>query len=668
MSAPDHTRATIAIIGGGPRGISILERLGAHLRGCGAEAPSLDIHVIDDVEPGAGRIWRTDQTREMCKNTLADAVTLFTDRSVVMDGPVRPGPTLYEWCLLARHAQSPSPASAARAAGIDPDHRRVFDAVPVRAGLAADYADELAALAPQSHPSRALYGEYLRWCFARALAELPAHATAHVHHARAVGIAQRTDAASGRSRDLVRLDSGTEIAADAIVAATGWLPRTLTRPERALATAVRTHPDLVWVEPDSPIDQPLELVPDGAPTLVRGLGMGFFDAMALLTVERGGRFVPDDHAAGGLRYEASGREPLLQVTSHRGLPFRAKTLYGSLPPRPAQRHLRAVDWQNMPRPVDFDTRVWPLIVKDAFADHLDTLARVRPAALAGTRDQAQAAITASDGTITGVFDAVAAFVPDPRDRFDLAAALHPVTGAPDPESYQQAVIAYLRDDLAEAERGADSAFKAGLWSISSARAAASAIGAFGGFDAESRAGFRTLHSIGGMIGSGPPAFRNRQLLALVAAGLVRFVGPNARVCVEDGAFAAESPAVPGSSVRATALVDAWVRPHALEETADAFTAALADAGRARAFRVRTRDGASRVRTGGVDVDPATGRLVTADGRVDPRVHIAGIPTEETQHDTLISPLPGANASMLRETDRVAASLLAVALSPTSARH
>lgn len=668
MSAHDDTRPTIVIIGGGPRGISILERLGARLSAPGAAAQPLDIHVIDDVEPGAGRIWRTDQTREMCKNTLADAVTLFTDASVVMDGPVRPGPTLYEWCVLAHHAHAPSAASAARVARVDPAHRREFDEVPVRTELAADYADELGALDPTSHPSRALYGEYLRWCFARALAALPARATAHVHRARAVGIAQRTDAPSRRARDLVRLDTGTQIAADAVVAATGWLPRTRTRPERALATAVRAHPDLVWVEPDSPIDQPLELVPDGAPTLVRGLGMGFFDAMALLTLERGGRFVPDDDAAGGLRYEASGREPLLHVTSHRGLPFRAKTLYGSLPPRPAQRHLRAVDWPSTPRPIDFDTRVWPLIVKDAFADHIDTLARVRPAALAGTRDQAQSAITASDGTITGVFAAVAPFVPDPRDRFDLAAALQPVTGATDPESYQQAVIAYLRHDLAEAERGADSAFKAGLWSISSARAAASAIGAFGGFDAESRAGFHTLHSVGGMIGSGPPAFRNRQLLALVAAGLVRFVGPNARVRVEDGVFAAESPAVPGSRVRATALVDAWVRPHALEETADALTAALADAGRARAFRVRTRDGARWVRTGGVDVDPATGRLVTADGLLDPRVHVAGIPTEETQHDTLISPLPGANASMLRETDRVAASLLAVALSPTSARH
>lgn len=668
---PADLRPTIAVIGGGPRGISILERIGARLAdppgrpspelggratpvdGISAgDVPALAIHIIDDTEPGAGRIWRTDQTREMCKNTLADAVTLFTDESVEMSGPVRPGPTLFEWCVLALHRADPSGTTTDRVAGLDPRHVRLFDATPVRTGLVDDYRAELAALAPDSHPSRALYGEYLRWCLASALAALPDTVAVTVHRARAVGI-ERTG-----GRDRVLLDGGRTIAADAAVAATGWLPRRHTPAERTLARVLEYHPDLVWVEPDSPIDQPLSRVPDGAHTIVRGLGMGFFDAMALLTIERGGKFVEDADAVGGLRYDPSGREPVMHATSRRGLPFRAKTQYGSLPPRAPQRHLRSVDWARVPRPIDFDTVVWPLVVKDAFADYVDVLVRVRPEAVHGSVAAVQEAITRSEGTIAAVSDAVAAYIPEPTDRFDLAAALAPVREARDPEEFSRLVVAYLAHDLAEAQIGRDSAFKAGLWSISSARQVASTIGAFGGFDAESREqGFRMLHSVGGMIGSGPPAFRNRQLLALVEAGVVRFLGPDATVAVEQGRFLARSSAVPGSEVRASALVDAWVHPHDVQESADPLVVSLIAGRRARAFCVPMRHGGDAMVTGGIDIDPATGRLIHPDGTLDERVHVAGIPTEQTQHDTLISPMPGSNASMLRETDRVAGSLL-----------
>ncbi|MGO1411675.1 MAG: FAD/NAD(P)-binding protein, partial [Microbacterium sp.] len=89
-------RPAIAIVGGGPRGVLLLDRMVANLGELGPRP--LDVHIIDDTQIGAGRVWRTDQTRELCMNTLADAVTLFTDESVTMAGPVGHGPTMYEWC------------------------------------------------------------------------------------------------------------------------------------------------------------------------------------------------------------------------------------------------------------------------------------------------------------------------------------------------------------------------------------------------------------------------------------------------------------------------------------------------------------------------------------------------------------------------------------------
>lgn len=699
----EPARPTIALIGAGPRGVSLLERIGAHLRSGsersrgGSLAPGFDpsqgfdLHIIDDAQSGAGRIWRTDQDRELCMNTLAHAVTLFTEPGATIAGPVLPGPTLYEWCVLVRDAGDPAAilgvAAALPTAGqeIPAAHIAAFSAQATRIGLASDYAAELAQMRPESHPSRALYGEYLAWCYARALAAFPPHVRVIRHVARATAI----ERVAGRER--IELSTGEPVIADAVIMATGWLPRTSTRSEQALESALAGRPELTWVRPGSPVDQDLSGVLPGSHAIVRGLGMGFFDTMALLTIGRGGRFEADASAVGGLRYVASGREPILHVTSRRGVPFRAKSLYRSLPPRAPQALLREVDWDALPRPINFDQLFWPRVVGDAFLAHAETLLRVRPEAVAASHSDARAPIaqieaavraaiepfvagiaaTSGDGAATTNLDeviarvsaAAARFIPDSADRFDLAGEIRPVkqtfTGPAEFDAWVQDRVAA---DLAEAELGRDSPLKAGLWSVSSARAFAGKVGTLGGFDAESRSsGYAQLLAVGGMVGSGPPAFRNRQLLALTTADLVRFIGPEAQVHVGPAGFTAQAPGVAGSEVSAPALIDAWMHFHDVRASADPLAQSLVDAGRARDFEVRTRAGGAPRGTGGIDIEARTGRLRNADGTIDPAVHAAGIPVDQTLHDTVISPMPGIDPPMLRETDRVALSALRVAI-------
>lgn len=677
MASPE-TRPSIAVIGAGPRGASLIERIGAHLSDLTSPVfgQHFDLHVIDEAESGAGRIWRTDQTRELCMNTLADAVTLFTETTSTVGGPVVPGPTLYEWSLLVLGDTEPPPPLDDRLqadlAAIPDAHRAQFGSFPVREGLAADYRDELLVTRPEAHPSRALYGEYLAWCYQRAVAALPAGTRVIRHRSRAIGITR------GVSNDRIDLADGTTVGADAVIIAAGWLPRELSAAEQVFARQVAADPALVWVAPGSPVEQDLTPVPDGAHAIVRGLGMGFFDTMALLTIGRGGRFVEEPSAVGGLRYEPSGREPILHVTSRRGVPFRSKTLYGSLPPRTEQRLLRAVDWDLAPRPINFDRAFWPRIVADAYLSYYTTLHRVRPEAFsvpldtviagiegavatdaAGTTPLSVPAGTAPLDTMAVALNAlIAPSIPDPADRFDLLRDMHPASEQfGSPESYDAWVRDWVAEDLSEAAQGRESALKAGLWSVSTARAVANRVGSFGGFDAESRAsGFAMLLAVGGMVGSGPPAFRNRQLLALVEAGLVHFIGPAARVTITPEGFTAESPTVDGSRVAANVLIDAWMHFHDVAVSADPLAQSLLEAGRGRAFHIDARDG-RRVATAGFDVDAATGRAVRADGSLDNSVHIAGIPVDETLHDTVISPMPGTDPPMLRETDRVALSAL-----------
>lgn len=692
---------TIAIIGVGPRGTSLVERIGAHLHaaasepdtaGTGGAAPArdLELHLIEETSFGAGRIWRTDQTRELCMNTLADAVTLFTEPGSSITGPVRVGPTLYEWGLLALATQ-PTNESATRtmvsdalAAAIDripAAHAAVVDAHPIRPGFADAYRRELEAFRPESHPSRALYGEYLEWCLERAIAELPDGVRVIRHRERAVSVAHGD---AGRQR--IGLRDGGAVEADAVVLATGWLPTIETAEEREFTAVLAERPELSWVRPASPVEQDLSGVSSGEHVIVRGMGMGFFDTMALLTLGRGGEFVADARARGGLRYEPSGREPVLHVTSGRGVPFRAKTLYGSLPPRPEQRFLAGVDWATAPRPIDFDREFWPRIVADAHFDHYRTLRRVRPDATSGTADDVETVIAAAiqphlaappvanpasdrdaadadalEAVAQDVADAVAPFIADAADRLDLLGEMRPVRHVFDSaEAFDAWVTGRVSHDLDEAALGRDSAWKAGLWSVSSARGVANRVGSLGGFDAESRAsGFAMLMAVGGMAGSGPPAFRNRQLLALAEAGFVRFIGPRARVAISDAGFTAASPCVTDSQVTAATLIDSWMHFHRLADSSDPLALGLVEAGRARPFRISARSGEPRD-TGAFDIDPATGLLVHADGSLDDAVHVAGIPVDAALHDTVISPMPGTDPPMLRETDRVARSLIVVA--------
>lgn len=108
LDRPADGEVSVAVVGAGPRGVSVLERLAAHLESAGSAGSAgttgpagpgtrLVVHLIDPAEPGAGEVWRTDQPDILCMNTLADAVTLFTEPGASVTAPVHEGPTLYAW-------------------------------------------------------------------------------------------------------------------------------------------------------------------------------------------------------------------------------------------------------------------------------------------------------------------------------------------------------------------------------------------------------------------------------------------------------------------------------------------------------------------------------------------------------------------------------------------
>ncbi|MCU1404273.1 MAG: FAD/NAD(P)-binding protein [Glaciihabitans sp.] len=659
----------LCIVGVGPRATSVIERLATLANELGPGTP-WELHLVDDAPFGAGRIWRTDQSPELCMNTLAGNVTLFTDERSTVNAAIVVGPTLFEWCLLAREVLEPGSADPA-AAAIPGPHRAAFGRVPLPIAFAAHphLVSELAGIRPESHPSRALFGAYITWCFDRAIALLPAEVLVVRHPTRATAVvAGRAVPIDGRNPlERVILADGSHIDADSVVLSLGWLANRSSAAERALEASI-AGTGLLWVREGSPLEQPLKSIPAGAPTIVRGLGMGFFDAMALLTIGRGGVF---EGAGDDLVYRASGAEPVLHVTSHRGLPYRAKSRYGQLPRPAAASHFRAFSPETLNRPVDFEIDLWPLIVQDAHAGWYRRLFELRPSAFTTPTTAGLAAVLGVIADRASVLDpatldsAIAPLVPGVSDRFDFAAATNPVSGDfTSPDDYQRAVLGYVRADLHESALGHNSPLKAALWEINAARRPVSKLLAFDGGSAETHASaaHRRFVSLGGMIGSGPPAFRNAQLLALADAGLVRFIGPAASVTVakdaeragRDGGafFVASSPTVAGSAVRAPALLDAFLSSHDSGVSDDPVIRSLVERRVLRQHSRPTRTG-GRGPGPGIDIEPGTSRLIHVDGSVDGRVHLIGIPVSDNRGDTVISPIPGSDATFLRESDGVA---------------
>ncbi|HEX3650350.1 MAG TPA: FAD/NAD(P)-binding protein, partial [Pseudonocardiaceae bacterium] len=88
--------AVIAVAGAGPRAVGFLERLSANVSEL-FPGRAIEVHLVDPYPPGAGRVWRDDQSPLLWMNSMAQDVTMFTDDSVRCEGPIVPGPSLAEW-------------------------------------------------------------------------------------------------------------------------------------------------------------------------------------------------------------------------------------------------------------------------------------------------------------------------------------------------------------------------------------------------------------------------------------------------------------------------------------------------------------------------------------------------------------------------------------------
>ncbi|MFK0039987.1 FAD/NAD(P)-binding protein [Paenarthrobacter sp. NPDC090517] len=639
----------VALIGAGPRGTSVLERLLANWAAESAPGTTLLIDVVDPYPAGSGHVWQPEQSRLYLMNTQSFYPTLIPEDPHL--APPLAGGSFDQWREARRR-----------------DGQGLNDAEKA----------ELATLESHDFPSRALYGRYLRQTLAGLLERLPDGVEVTFHEALAVA-AQPLKGEKEDGFD-VELDNGETLTVSSVVLALGHIESRLNPEQRAFKSAAEEQ-GLVYFPPAPPADVDWQAVPDNEPVLVRGMGLNFFDVMGQLTEGRGGKFVEaGTPGAGILEYRASGREPRIIAASRRGTPYRAKAgLAGYYPSSITMRYLTedAVDrFRAAGIQPGFDHDLWPLLHRDALWAYYTTLARSQPAAikdpaqfLADLEDALQPHAHTTANWEVEVGNVVEKHVVASR-RLNLRGLAAPLAGRTfaSRRELDAAITAYLDDDARRSALGEADPVKMAIGALHTGRAILKSVVADGGITDESwLGGLRGwFESFVEGLASGAPALRSEQLAALARAGVVSFVGPDPKFSVDRGAkvFRAVSPWVHDAPVEARTLVEAMSPANRVGINLSPLLEQLMADGLVRTKIMMSVEG-TPMQTTGLDVEPHPYRPLAANGSVTRNLYVLGLQLSASQWGTAIAaearprtgPAYASGQRTLRDADEIARSIL-----------
>ncbi|MBI0326862.1 FAD/NAD(P)-binding protein [Burkholderia plantarii] len=597
----------IAIVGMGPRGLTILERLLEHA-GRLSKGVSLQIEVFDCGEGGQG-VHRSDQPDHLLINTVASQVTMFAPTSVAGGDDDL---SLVQW---------------AHASG----YRRVADRFvrnpPDDAGVAITQAD---------HLPRSLLGEYLSWVYRRVVAGLPD--TIQVTHRRV----QVVDLVERDGRFDVVTEGGDTRSVDYVFLTTGHGRRKPTEEDQAFGAFVERHlghnPRLGYFASPYPVET-LDAIWPAATVAVQGFGLTAHDVISSLTLGRGGRYVEED---GRLRYLRSGLEPHIVLFSRNCLPFAAR---GVNQKGIAGRHHARFFTKDA---VEAKRRAALLATGDP---RIDFRRDVVPLAI---KEMAYAYRTAREGREIDVDG----FEPTPDELRAIDAILWPLKGQrfDSFSAFREFFDKLLRDDLDEAFKGnLSSPVKAATDVLRDTREALRVAVEYGGLTPDSHRYFvEDFNATTNRVSFGPPKQRNVEFLALQEAGLIDIAGgPGARVVADDAHASFRIEAAYANHTEHTyadALVIARLDAYSPLTDASRLTANLMKRGLVRPYLN------GDYHPGGIEIDAAL-HPVGASGEVRRNLWAVGFLVEGPHFYTHALPRPQITSRQTLDAERCVLELL-----------
>lgn len=588
----------VVIVGAGPRGLSVCERLIADHR-----SGQLAIHLIDPYGPG-GRIWSRGAAPGYLMNVISSLVTLYTDSSVVMEGVTAAGPTLYEWSQTRAEAFLET----------------------VEAEVA--YRQEIAELGPNDYSSRRLFGYYQQWFYQQLLKDLPESVSLELYEELVVGFEEP---------DLLICNKGM-YSFDQLVLATGHYPNFPRGEEEQLAEYADDH-DLFYQTLEDAAFVETHSIGKGDIVLLKGVGLSFFDYIETFAKGRGGRFKEQD---GELIYQPSGNEPKVYAGSGTGFPYwprgENQRKVGQVSPSFFLREEQLASYRKAGEAPGF----FSLLRKEV------ALAYYRSYAEELGEQQLQEALT----TIflqRGEMEMLEEFPLLQQKPWDWELLTGPkALFSATNKGYQT----YLQNQISEASKGNIAGpIAAALETLKDHGQVIQDFLQAGLFDKK-----QYQEELLGFIGdvyaygtSGPPLQRTRQLLALIKAGVFELLPPELRVQRKQGFFVTKD--LENQPIFATALIEARIPMHDFQHTLNPLLQDLQEQGLLKRYQGKG------IETEAISVVADTHRLINAKGEPLENIYCLGIPLEGQDWLTTQIPVAQRNSHFLRQTDTVAMEIL-----------
>ena len=616
----------VAIIGAGPRGLAVAERL----INLAEDDTKLDIQIFDPYAIG-GRVWDPfiSQNQQFLMNTVIDQITLFNDDSIENGGKPLPGPNLRQWLA----------GQAATFLAAHPE----FDSF---------YQQEVARLKqPGDFASRGMMGVYVAWFFE--------WLTQRVRQNQTLTFTQQavTQVTPIGQKFQLTLADGMQILSDQVVMALGHSDDYLSEEEAGFKTFAAEN-QLKYVAPMHPAEADLSAFDENDTIIVRGLGLSFFDYLSALTVGKGGQFVRN--AAGELDYIPSGHEPHVIAGSRGGFPLHARGVnekdtselyvpkFFTLPALDALRaagggHLQYDDFEK-------------LVVKELTYKYILNQLAIMPNRLPYDQAEAlrQALLTSDDLTATAK-----AFGLDDIPVFDIDLIRNPARDLDAAVDYATWFKTYLRADIADAKLGNKHAPFAGTFDIMrDIRDRIRYVIEHEYFDADEYEKFlRQFKPFDVSVSVGPPLERIEQLLALIEAGIFEVTAPQIHVDTEGQQFVARD--VRQQEFRGNALIEARLGATDIAISRNPVIENLRQQG-LLVQPTRTRADGSTYQIGAATFDRQTFEVIDQNGNKVPHLYIYGITLEGLKWFGTVIPRPGVNTVILREAAWIAQRILAYA--------
>ncbi|MFC4771236.1 FAD/NAD(P)-binding protein [Enterococcus hermanniensis] len=586
----------IAIIGAGPYGLIVLDQLVKQV----PTTSEIKLLIFDPNGPG-GKVWRKNQTNQVIMNTVMQHVTLFSEDD---------GPNFAEW------------------------NQREARNYLKKVNLIADFLPEL-ALGVNDYCQRRYYSVYQNWFFEQIKKTAPKNVQIEL-------ITEKVSSVK-LQKDQIILQTTNSFRVDDVILATGQSQNELQQAEQENHQFAQEH-GLFYQGPGNPADTDLtRLNPKGA-ILIRGLGLSFFDYLALLVNHWKGSFIED---GGHLIYQKTGKEQPVIVGSGRGIPYHARPNNQKRPGEEAQPQILTPEFMET---FEGDVQTFVKLVR-------------KEAELAYYHQKLKSVVQINLADFLTAYrlgdseDVLERYKIPKSQRLDWQLLLDPAKEV-EPEQFSTFIQDYLRKDIKAAEQGNQTgAVGAAIdtykelqdpwnWMLDHQKFTSKDLFEefFGSFDREYS--FLTI---------GAPVIRQKQLLALTEAGIITFLAPQMTVGKTDSHFTAYSKQKPDECYKGTNLIEARLPATSLEKTLNPVFIQMREAGYLTPHNLYF-EGKDHF-TGALKVKRETHQIIDQEKHVLQHVYCYGIPLEGLDWLTAASPRPKNSDRIFYLAKNIAQSIL-----------